>query len=130
MRSSPQRPCTVVVVEDNDDARELLQELLQLWGHRVEAVATGEEGVSRILASRPDLALVDLGLPGMDGFEVAARAVQGLGRGVVHLVALSGFDSDEVQQRVAAAGFDERLVKPPNLDALAALLRRVGARAP
>lgn len=128
MTSASGPPCRIVVVEDNDDTRELLQELLEMWGHEVQAVGDGIAGAARIIEVRPDVALVDMGLPGIDGFAVAERVSHALGRSTVMLVALSGFGSEDVKQKARLAGFDAHLTKPPELDALAELLSRVHVR--
>ncbi|MGZ5891623.1 MAG: hybrid sensor histidine kinase/response regulator [Caldimonas sp.] len=125
-------PMRIVVVEDNDDNRELMRVLLGLEGHTVSAVADGEAGVEAILGERPDLAIVDLGLPGIDGFAVAARvraAVEGAGS---LLFAVTGYGAPEDRKRAMAAGFDDFLVKPFDLDVfhravVAAVERRGGA---
>lgn len=115
----------IVVVEDNDDTRELLQQLLQMWGHEVHVAADGHAGVQRILDKQPDVALVDVGLPGIDGFQVAERVRAAMGPGQVLLVALSGYGTEDAKERATSAGFDAHLTKPPDLEALSALLRRV-----
>jgi len=107
----------VVIVEDNADARETLQELLELWGHQVEVADTGAEGVRRALDTHPDAALIDIGLPELDGYEVARRiraaeVGRGAGSRVVYLVALSGYGQPEDRRRAEEAGFDAYLVKP------------------
>lgn len=83
-------PRRIVIVEDNADVRDLLRLKLRRLGHQVISVGDGIEGLRHIVDCRPDLALVDLGLPGMDGFEAARRARDALGQNVV-LVAVSGF---------------------------------------
>jgi two-component system, sensor histidine kinase len=118
----------IVIVEDNDDTRELLKELLEMWGHEVEAVGDGVQGAARIIDTRPDVALIDVGLPGIDGFEVAERVCSALGKKTVMLVALSGYGSDDAKQKATASGFDAHLTKPPELEALSALLQRVPPR--
>ena len=95
----------VLLVEDSDDIRESLQELLAELGHRVEVAADGEQGVARALASRPEVALVDIGLPRIDGYEVARRLRAALG-GDILLVALTGYGQPEDAVRARAAGFD------------------------
>lgn len=100
----------VVLVEDNDDIRELFTEMLQEYGHDVTAAADGPSGLDAVLSIAPDIAFVDVGLPGMDGYELARRA-RGLGS-KVRLVALTGYGQKEDKQRAHDAGFDEHLVKP------------------
>lgn len=107
----------VVVVDDNEDLRELLGELLAMEGHDV--VRTGHDGPSglaAILDARPDVAFVDVGLPGFDGYEIARR-VRTEGR-TTRLVAVSGYGQPEDRARALAAGFDEHLKKPVALEAL------------
>lgn len=115
---------SVLVVEDNADAGESLVALLDLLGHAAEWAGLGETGVARATALRPDLVLVDVGLPDIDGYEVARRlraqpATQGL-----RLVALTGYGTPEDRERALAAGFDEHLAKPIGLPELEALLAR------
>jgi CheY-like chemotaxis protein/anti-sigma regulatory factor (Ser/Thr protein kinase) len=112
----------VVVVEDSPDVREALGELLELWGHEVHLAATGEEGVALTLACKPDTALVDLGLPDMDGCEVARRVRKANGGHQPRLVALTGFGRASDRRRALEAGFDAHLVKPPNVNELQRVL--------
>ena len=114
----------IVVVEDQDDAREALAMILQLDGHTVSSAADGPEGLGMILAQRPEVALLDLGLPGMNGFDIAARVREELGRGVT-LIAMSGYGQPEDVRRAEAAGFDRHLTKPVDPKRLAAALRDI-----
>lgn len=107
----------VLLIEDNPDGRESLRMLLSFLGHQVEVAADGEEGVRKALTVLPEVALVDIGLPGMNGYEVARRIRAALGRSVV-LIAYTAYDSDETEQRVADAGFDAHLIKPIELKEL------------
>jgi signal transduction histidine kinase/CheY-like chemotaxis protein len=107
----------VLIVEDSADTRSTLSTLLTLLGHRVEGAASGPEGIERALAWRPEVALIDLGLPGLDGLEVARRMREALGDSV-RLVALTGHARDEDRSRTQAAGFDAHLVKPVETDEL------------
>jgi two-component system CheB/CheR fusion protein len=117
------RPVTsVVLVEDQDDARRMLQILLEAEGLRVFPAANGLEGVSLIERQRPDLALVDLGLPVMSGFELARRVRANPDLASTRLVALSGYGQDADIQAALDAGFDEHLTKPPDPGRLEALL--------
>jgi len=118
----------VLVVEDGPDNRETLQELLEMLGHEVHTAVDGVEGVERALALRPDAALVDIGLPRLDGFEVARRLRAELGAGVF-LVALTGYGQPEDRARALAAGFDLHLTKPMDLDALERTLAALPPRA-
>ena len=114
----------ILVVEDSSDARELLQECLQSLGHDVQAAADGAEGIARLREFRPDIALVDIGLPGIDGFELARRfraLPEGSG---LFLAALTGYGGDSVRRMTEEAGFDVHLVKPLDLGALSEMLDR------
>jgi signal transduction histidine kinase/ActR/RegA family two-component response regulator len=119
--SAPARTRKVLIVEDSADIRESLQELLEALGHRVEAAADGEEALARALDQRPDIALVDIGLPRIDGYEVARRMRKALGTDVV-LLALTGYGQPEDRARAAEAGFDLHLTKPVELGTLELLL--------
>ena len=102
----------VLIVEDNADARESLSLFLQLAGHDVETSEDGPRALEKMATSRPDAAVIDVGLPGMDGYEVA-RAIrqQPDGRGMC-LIALTGYGQADDQRRALAAGFDVHLTKP------------------
>lgn len=110
----------VVVVEDNEDASEALRALLELAGHEVSTVPDGEAGVKEVLAVRPNIALVDIGLPALNGYEVAQQLRQSGHTGM--LVALSGYGQAQDVARAIAAGFNAHLVKPVDPDALQALV--------
>jgi len=111
----------VLVIEDNADARDMLSVSLELEGHRVEAAGDGLRGVEMAIAHRPDVVLVDIGLPGLDGYGVAARLRTALGRNVV-LIALTGYGQPDDRERTRHAGFDAHVVKPVDPDTLARLL--------
>jgi two-component system, sensor histidine kinase len=114
-------PCDVLLVEDNPDSRRTLARLLKLYGHRVETADDGPRGLEKALARRPEVVLLDIGLPGMDGFEVGRRIRDGLGD-QVFLIALTGYGQPEDRERVRRAGFDLHLVKPVEPDTLNRLL--------
>ena len=101
----------VVIVEDNADARESLQALVGAFGHQVATAASGDAGMRLILETRPDLAIVDIGLPVLDGFAVARAVRDALGENV-RLVALTGYNSPQVRQQALDAGFDIHMAKP------------------
>jgi CheY-like chemotaxis protein len=112
----------ILLVEDNEDARVTLRKLLEARGHIVEEAAGGSSGITKVLDWRPDVALVDIGLPELDGFELA-RAVRSAAAGAqVYLVALTGFSDHRDRQLALQAGFDAHLVKPVRLDQLNRLL--------
>ncbi|HEX4959871.1 MAG TPA: ATP-binding protein [Thermoanaerobaculia bacterium] len=127
----PQEPASclhVLVVEDNFDGRESLRDLLEIWGHEVTLAADGIEGVDKALSVFPDVALVDIGLPGLDGNEVARRIRSALGGGEISLIAMTGYGQPEDRRRALQAGFDRYLVKPVDPGALAQLLGEMRGR--
>jgi PAS domain S-box-containing protein len=111
----------VLIVEDNDDARDMLRHLLEQTGHEVHEAADGLAGLDRTLALRPDAVVIDIGLPGLDGYEVARR-VRAAGHADVLLVAVTGYGQSGDRQRSGEAGFDAHLTKPLDPLALEALL--------
>jgi two-component system CheB/CheR fusion protein len=114
------------VVEDNVDAAESLIMLLQLLGHHVRAVHDGISALEVARANVPEVMLIDIGLPGMDGYELARRLRQQPGLERVVLVALTGYGRDEDRERALKAGFDYHLVKPVDPNALRGLVARLG----
>lgn len=117
------RPRRVLVVEDQPDSREALCMLLEAFGHDVRSVADGLRGVEAALSWKPDAAVVDIGLPLLDGWEVARRVRAAL-RNNIYLIALTGYDRPSDRQRSSEAGFDVHLGKP----AEPALLERLLAQ--
>ena len=113
-------PLNIVVIEDNDDIRELLADLLSLGGHHVSCAEDGPGGLEKILELSPDIAFVDLGLPGFDGFELARRARAS--GSTAWLVALTGYGQPEDKRRASEAGFDEHLTKPVDIEDLERVL--------
>jgi CheY-like chemotaxis protein len=101
----------ILIVEDNEDARQMLQLLLVLAGHDVHAAGDGPSGIEMATLKRPDIAVIDLGLPGMDGYEVARR-LRGGPHPDLRLIALSGYGQAEDRRKTLEAGFDMHLVKP------------------
>ncbi len=116
-------PRRILVVEDSDDIRTTLQEILEDLGHQVEVAADGVQGAQMLAARPPDLAFVDVGLPGLDGYEVARRGRAAPGGDRPFLVALTGYGGAEDRQRAQQAGFDLHLTKPLDVDDLPAVLR-------
>ena len=119
----------VLLIEDNADAREALRVLLELDGYDVEAAADGPQGLEIAQAKAPTVALIDIGLPGIDGYEVARRlrALSGPG---AFLVALTGYSDPDDRRRAEEAGFDAHVVKPVDPDELTRLLARRGIPGP
>ncbi len=113
----------VVLVEDNLDIRETLAELLSLDGYQVEGAGDGPQGLNRILAAKPDIALVDVGLPGFDGYELARRVRAHQGAGPI-LIAMTGYGQPDDKARAFDAGFDEHVVKPVSLEDLSSAIER------
>jgi two-component system, sensor histidine kinase len=111
----------VLIIEDNADGRETMGRLLRRLGHRVATAADGMEGVAQALELRPDIALVDLGLPLWDGFVVCERLRAALG-GSIRLVAHTAYGDTESREQATIAGFDAFLVKPVAVDDLKAVL--------
>jgi CheY-like chemotaxis protein len=116
---------SVLVVEDNVDAALTLVDLLRLWGHQVEVVHDGAAAVEAALRYRPRVVLLDIGLPGMDGYEVARRLRRAPETRGALLVAVTGYGQDADRTRSREAGFDHHLVKPVDLDGLRRLIAAV-----
>jgi signal transduction histidine kinase/CheY-like chemotaxis protein len=114
-------PHRIVVLEDNDDVREGLRDLLARSGHSVTTAEDGNEGAALITRSAPDLAFIDIGLPGIDGYEVARRVRREIGARPV-LVALTGYGQAEDRQRALAAGFNVHMTKPIDVGQLERVL--------
>jgi CheY-like chemotaxis protein len=112
------RPLKIVLIDDNEDIRDLMSELLRRWGHRVEVAPDGEQGCALTLSAHPDIAFVDIGLPGMDGYGVATRLRENLRRDQLRLVAMTGFGQESDKRRALEAGFDLHIVKPASVEAL------------
>ena len=119
----------VLLIEDNVDARDALRVLLELDGYDVEAAGDGPQGIEIARAKTPAVALIDIGLPGMDGYEVARR-LRTLAGPRCYLVALTGYSDPEDRRRAEEAGFDAHVVKPVDPDELIRLLARLGVPGP
>jgi two-component system CheB/CheR fusion protein len=118
---------TVVVVEDQPDARRMMELLLESMGVRVFSAGNGKEGAELITRVQPDLALVDLGLPVMSGYDLARKVRQEVDGHPVKLVALSGYGQDADVKAAIDAGFDEHITKPPDPRQLEQLLTGIRA---
>ncbi len=116
----------VLLLEDNPDVAESMTMLMELLGHRVRTASSGEEALALARASRPDVMLVDIGLPGMNGYEVARRVRRDPALNGVVLIALTGYGREEDRREALAAGFDHHLAKPVEPGALHALVARIG----
>jgi CheY-like chemotaxis protein len=114
---------TILLVEDHDDARDAMRTLLELDGHVVQAASDGPQGIEMAGREGFDVALIDIGLPGADGYEVARR-IRSLGGHQPFLVALTGYGQPEDRKLATEAGFDAHLVKPVDPSDLARVLAR------
>ncbi|MFL5379964.1 MAG: ATP-binding protein [Myxococcales bacterium] len=117
----PREPLRIVLVEDNDDIRESLADYLVSLGYQLWTAADGPSGLAAILERRPEVALVDIGLPVLDGYAVARHVREKLGDSV-RLVAVTGYGQAEDRERALSAGFDEHMRKPVTLPELEELL--------
>lgn len=114
----------ILIVDDDDDAREILGELLGALGHDTLQASSGSEAVEQAERAPLDIVLIDLGLPDVDGFEVARRIRNTVANSGARLVALTGYSDEESRRTAAAAGFDEFVVKPAQGNTLEALVSR------
>jgi PAS domain S-box-containing protein len=114
----------VLIVEDGADARESLKLLLEHAGHVVETAEDGPTGLAKLRAFRPEVALIDIGLPGLDGYALAREARERPETAAVRLVAITGYGQADDRQRALAAGFDLHVTKPVDPAALRDLLAR------
>jgi CheY-like chemotaxis protein len=110
----------VLIIEDNRDAREMFRVMLELAGHEVTEAEEGSKGLQLLRREIPDIAFIDVGLPGLDGYEIARRFRCESKMGV--LVALTGYGTPDALERSRQAGFDHHLIKPVNPEALYKLL--------
>jgi CheY-like chemotaxis protein len=123
--AAPGTPLRILVVEDNVDGRETLAMMLRLSGHEVLEAESGPDGVALAGAENPDVAIVDIGLPGFDGYEVARRIRASAAGASIRLVALTGYGQEDDRRQATAAGFDWFLVKPADIAALLAILAQL-----
>lgn len=132
-KHEPAPVCTnrkIVVVDDNADIRDLLQLRLRRLGHVVETAADGHTGLKRIESTRPHVAIIDIGMPGVDGYELAKQVRDAVSRDIL-LIALTGFGQAEDKEKALAAGFDEHLTKPVRVEELQRIFaERFGAGTP
>ena len=122
-RSSPRR---ILVVDDNLDAQQGLTLLLEIEGHQVLTASDGAQGLELATAHRPDIALVDIGMPIMDGYELARRIRASDWGTSIRLVALSGWGQPDDVIRAREAGFDSHLMKPVTFEGVSEILRALG----
>ena len=122
---APGRALRVLIVDDNADAVETLAMILRLWQHEVQVAHDGTQALQVAAAFRPDVVLLDIGLPGMSGYEVARHLRKQTGKRDMVLVALTGYGQEEDLRRSREAGFDLHLVKPVRPETLQVLLGKV-----
>ena len=119
---APYQPRRVLIIEDNRDAADSLCEVLDLFNHSAMVAYSGDEGLEKARAHRPDVVLCDIGLPGMDGHEVARAIRADASLSATTLVALTGYAAPEDLARSHEAGFDYHLAKPPSIEAIEQVL--------
>jgi two-component system CheB/CheR fusion protein len=117
---------SIVLIEDIHDAREMLTLLLALDGHTVHACCDGESGFEAVLKRKPDVALIDIGLPGIDGYEVARRIRSSKEGQNVFLIALTGFGQAGDVEKATEVGFDMHMVKPVDADLVRDVMESIG----
>jgi len=119
----------ILLIEDNDDARRMMRQLLMMEGHEVSDAATGILGLQLIKTQRPDLAIVDIGLPEMTGYDIAQHLRADPATHAMGLIALTGYGQEEDRHSALAAGFDFHLVKPVDINRLLEVIDRCGQTA-
>jgi CheY-like chemotaxis protein len=122
-------PCKrrVLIIEDNRDAREMFRIMLELFGHEVLEAEEGLGGLALLKAVRPDIAVIDVGLPGLNGYEIARRfRAESPDADRVKLVALTGYGTPEARERSRQAGFHHHLIKPVSAETLQEIMRAPG----
>jgi CheY-like chemotaxis protein len=120
---SPQTPpLRILVVEDDPESLQMMGALLSLWGYAPRLVASGQAALDAVEQEMPDVLLLDLGLPGMDGFEVARRLRGRPGGDRLFISAVTAYRGDEHQRQAQEAGFDRYLMKPVDIETLRQVL--------
>jgi len=119
------RPLKILVVDDNVDSAELLSVLLETEGHKVVVGNSGPAAIDLAVRNVPDVALVDIGMPGMDGYEVARRMRASPQLKHMALVAVTGYGQQEDIEKSLEAGFDDHVVKPVDFETLKRVLRKI-----
>jgi CheY-like chemotaxis protein len=118
----------ILVVDDNEDSAVLLARLLALAGHQTATAHDGLKAVELVATYQPDMVLLDIGLPKMNGYDVCRTIRQQTARAAPLMVALTGWGQDEDRRRSLEAGFDVHLVKPVNYDSLKQLIETLPPR--
>src|SRR3978361_317031 len=125
LKAAPRR---VLIVDDNEDAANSLALILELGGHQTASVYTAVDALQRAAAFRPEVVLLDIGLPGMDGYEVAQKMRELPGLRDIRLVAVTGYGRSDDRIRARDAGFDDHLTKPVEFAVLERTLAGISAR--
>jgi signal transduction histidine kinase len=120
--ATPRRGRAVLVADDNADALQTMAALLEMEGHAVETATDGEQALAAAGRLRPDVAVLDIGMPGLNGYEVARRIREQPWGAAIRLIAVTGWGQAEDVQRARASGFDHHVTKPVDFDALQALV--------
>ena len=121
-QAAPPQQAKILIIEDHADTADSMRVLLRLLGHEVHVARSGPEGVEEAIAWEPEVVLSDIGLPGLDGYEVARILRQVAGTRRSRLIAISGYSGDEVKDRCREVGFDLHLTKPIDPTVLETLL--------
>ncbi|HEX7637660.1 MAG TPA: response regulator [Burkholderiaceae bacterium] len=123
--SNPDSPASlrVLLVDDNVDALESMEILLQAFGHQVAIAPHPDQALQLVDGFRPDAAVIDIGLPGMDGYQLAAEIRRRHPDRALRLIAFTGYGGPEDVAKAHAAGFDAHVVKPVDIDRLLAVLQ-------
>jgi CheY-like chemotaxis protein len=119
------RPVRIFVVDDNVDAAQLMENLLTLAGHEIAIAHSAEECLSEITRFAPNACILDIGLPGMDGYELARRLRSDSATRSLYLIALTGYGQHADRQKALDAGFDDHMTKPANFAVLEEAIARV-----
>jgi CheY-like chemotaxis protein len=120
----------VLIVEDNHDAADSLAEVLRLWGHEVRVAYDGLEALCQIASFSPDVVITDIGLPGLDGYQLAEKLRRKPETKNALMVAVTAYSDPVSRRRSRAAGIKQHLVKPTDLEALRKLLAERSALPP
>ena len=118
----------VLIVDDDDDAREMMGELLDAMGHDTVKASSADEALEHVQRGSLDLALIDLGLPGIDGCEIARRIRRTVAGAGMRLVALTGYSDEATRQNAVDAGFDDFVVKPAYPATIEAVVNAAGSQ--
>jgi CheY-like chemotaxis protein len=123
----PERPLRILVVEDDPESLEMMGALLSLWGYDARLVPAGPAALEAFEQETADLVLLDLGLPGMDGFEVARRLRCRPGGDSAFIAAVTAYRGEEHQRQARESGFDRYLTKPVDLENLRQVLEQAAS---